>query len=360
MPNIRYKNKIFSRDECLKRSVEVKCNYFRSVAELIDVWLHNKQEFVLHTSGTTGKPKPVVFSREQCIGSAKQTIQYFGLKKGDVFLCCLDISYVAGFMMIIRTLVAEADIYLTKAERNPLLKTDPKAKFDFAAFVPYQLKSILEETPENISKLDSMKAIIIGGGDISGSDQILFSKIKAPLYHTYGMTETLTHVALKRINGEKPDVNFKALPGVSFSKDERDCLVIKTPIIKGKIFTKDMVNLISETEFEYLGRIDHVINSGGFKIHPHLVEQKIESLIKVLFNCGNYFIFAEEDPKFGQHPVLMIEAAPDQSKVIKLNEELQKILHPYEVPKKILFREKFVMTRTGKVDRKKTNQSVSR
>jgi o-succinylbenzoate---CoA ligase len=354
MAIIHYKNKSFTIEECLMRSGEIHCNYFKNVATLIDAWMKGQKNFEIMTSGSTGKPKPIVFTREQCIKSAEQTIRAFGLIKGDNFLCCLDISYVAGFMMIIRALVAGANIYLTKAERNPFLKTATNVKFDFAAFGPYQIQSIIEETPENIVRLDDMKAIIIGGGAISASNKELFQQIQSPLYHTYGMTETLTHVALKRINGKKPESSFKALPGVSFSKDSRDCLVIKTPILYEEIETNDIVNLISDTEFEYLGRIDHVINSGGYKIHPQLVEQKIEALIIDLFQTGNYFIFAGDDVKFGKHVELMIEAEADQSKTNRLKEELKKLLHPYEVPKSIHFCRKFIITRTGKVDRRRT------
>jgi o-succinylbenzoate---CoA ligase len=354
MAIIHYKNKSFTIEECLMRSDEIHCNYFKNVATLIDVWMKGQKNFEIMTSGSTGKPKPIVFTREQCIKSAQQTIRAFGLKKGDNFLCCLDISYVAGFMMIIRALDAGANIYLTKADRNPFLKTATNVKFDFAAFVPYQLQSIIEETPENIVRLDDMKAIIIGGGAISGSNKELFQQIQSPLYHTYGMTETLTHVALKRINGKNPESTFKALPAVSFSKDPRDCLVIKTPILTDEIVTNDIVNLISETEFEYLGRIDHVINSGGYKIHPQLVEQKIEALISDLFHTSNYFIFTADDVKFGQHAELMIEGDTNRSKINRLKEELIKLLHPYEVPKEIHFCRKFVLTRTGKVDKKRT------
>jgi len=354
MANIHYKNKCFTVEDCLSRAGEVNCSYFKSVAQLIDSWIQGRKSFEIMTSGSTGKPKLIVFTREQCIKSARQTIDIFGLKQGDNFLCCLDITYVAGFMMIIRALVAEANIYLTKAERNPLLKTDKNVKFDFAAFVPYQLQSILEDTPDNIFRLHNMKAILVGGTAISGNDIENFRIIKAPVYHTYGMTETLTHVALKKINGAMPDHYFKAIPGVIFSKDSRDCLVIKSPVLKEEIVTNDIVNLLSEKEFEYLGRIDHVINSGGYKIHPQLVEQKIGSLIRDLFQTANYFVFAEDDPKFGLHPELIIEAEADQSKLNRLNEGFKKILHPFEVPKAIHFCRKFVMTKTGKVDRRKT------
>lgn len=354
MQNLYYKNKSFSVGDCLARAASVRCNYFKTVAELIDSWNNGKESFEIMTSGSTGKPKLIVFSREQCIKSARQTLDLFGLEKGDNFLCCLDISYVAGFMMIIRALVAEANIYLTKAERNPLLKIDANTKFDFAAFVPYQLKSIIEENTENVSRMDLMKAIIIGGGAISGKDSEMFCNVKAPLFHTYGMTETLTHVALKRINGEKPDSNFKALNGVSFSKDQRDCLVINTPILTEKVITNDIINLISETEFEYLGRFDNVINSGGYKIHPQLLEQKIEHLVRELFNTDNYFVFAQDDSNFGQHPELMIEAEADLTKISILNKQLSILLHPFEIPKRINFCNKFILTRTGKVDRGRT------
>jgi O-succinylbenzoic acid--CoA ligase len=359
MAIIHYKNKSFNVNECLKRSGEIHCNYFKNVASLIDAWNNGQKTFELKTSGSTGKPKPIVFTREQCIKSAEQTIAAFGLKKGGNFLCCLDISFVAGFMMIIRALVAGANIYLTKAERNPFLKTAANVKFDFAAFVPYQLQCIIEETPENIVRLNGMKAIIIGGGAISIRNMELFQQIQSPVFHTYGMTETLTHVALKRINSKNPESSFKALPGVSFSKDSRDCLVIKTPILKEEIETNDIVNLISDTEFEYLGRIDHVINSGGYKIHPQLVEQKIEAVINDIFQTANYFIFAADDVKFGQHAELMIEAETEQSKINRLKEELKILLNPYEVPKAIHFCRKFVLTRTGKVDRRRTHGSKS-
>lgn len=309
-------------------------------------WLNGLNEFQVTTSGSTGTPKTITFTREQLIASARLTQQALGLKAGMTALLCLDPSFIAGRMMIVRSIFIGMNLVAVEPSANPLNAITQL--IDFAAFVPYQISTILNSA---IEKLKSTGIIIIGGGPVDADLEEKFSILgSSKVYTTFGMTETLTHIALRQLHPER-ETFFTALPGVSVTTDTRDCLVIQAPHLPEVIVTNDVVELYDESRFTWLGRIDNVINTGGVKVNPEHIEQTIRPLI--IPYAPSYFIGSMPDAAFGERIVLVLEGA-----IVKDTDELLAAIRAcvpkFAVPKAVYFLPSFIYTPTGKINRKKT------
>ena len=307
-------------------------------------WISDEGFVTVKTSGSTGKPKEIKISKNAMIASAKLTGEFLKLQKGNKALLCLPVDFIAGKMMIVRAFVFGLDLIPTKPDGNPLKENNEC--FDFAAMTPMQVFNILEDE-KGIGKLNNIKNLIIGGGEINKGLEDKLINLKNNTYHTYGMTETITHIALKKINGNSKNEGFIALKNVWFEQDERDCLIVNAPHISDeKIITNDIVLLKSKMEFEFIGRYDNVINSGGIKIIPEIIEGKLSQFINQRF-----FVYGKPDEKLGEKTVLVIEGKPD----IEIEKILNKIqFSKYEKPKEIIFINQFVETGNGKINRKNT------
>ncbi len=342
-------------------------SYNQLVVSFCMEWQSNKNEFIVHTSGSTGVPKPVTLTKKQMQNSVLATAEALDLKHNERFLICLNTDYIAGKMMLVRGMELDAEMIIVPPKRNPLEDFDTKMWFDFAAFVPMQLQTILDETPEKVAILRQMKAIIIGGAPIS---YLLLKKIRAtkalnrvPIYSTYGMSETATHIALKRLNGKgKKEVsnNYKILPNVKIKTDNRGCLVISAPHTLGKeIVTNDLVEIKNENEFEWLGRADFAINTGGVKVFPEKIESFIERAFYELALQKRFFISSISDETLGEQVILVIEGLPFARNFENdLLQNLKTNLPAYHTPKRIFYLNDFTMTQTDKVDRKKCMELV--
>lgn len=316
------------------------------VVDFLREW-YNAEEYVIgHTSGSTGTPKEIRLLKKDMLASAWITNDFFHIGRDSRLLLCLSPRYIAGKMMIVRTLLSGADLRTVKVSSSPLKDTD--GEFDLVAMVPMQVETSLS-TPETAQRFARVKQIIIGGAAISVHLEERLQTVPTACYCTYGMTETVSHVALRDINGEGKSPFYFALGDVHFKTDERGCLVIRAPHLQQERFvTNDIVKLIDSTHFEWQGRHDNVINSGGVKLFPERIEAKI-----ALFVEQRFFIMPEEDARLGQRAVLVIEGrAWDEEQKKQLLERLRQELHPYEIPKKIYFREHFMETYSGKVIRK--------
>jgi O-succinylbenzoic acid--CoA ligase len=306
-------------------------------------WISDEPAITVKTSGSTGKPKEIELSKDAMIKSAKLTGQFLNLKRGDRALLCLPVDFIAGKMMVVRAFVLGLDLVPVKPDSSPLKNINEN--FCFAAMTPMQVHNTLENT-DGYDKVNNIEKLIIGGGDISGKLLQKIQKLKNKTYHTYGMTETVTHIALKRLNGITPDAIFKALQGVKFEKDDRECLVINAPHISNKkIVTNDIVSLKNRTEFNFIGRFDNVINTGGIKIFPEVAEKKLSGIIN-----SRFIIAGLPDEKLGEKVVLIVETKDndkDRFEKIISNSSLSR----YEKPKDILFIKKFPETENGKIDR---------
>ena len=325
--------------------------YEQKVVDFCVKWLSGQQEFILKTSGSTGEPKPIHLTRNQMIASAKLTGKTFGLKGGDKALVCLNVEYIAGIMMLVRGMELGLKLTIIEANGNPLENLQ-NHHFDFFAFVPLQLQNTLENE-KNLEVLNNSKAIIVGGAAVNDVLEHKIQKINAPVFSTYGMTETVSHIAIKRLNGANKNDNFQVLEGVKVGIDERNCLNIIAEASNNELIqTNDIVELINEKEFKLIGRFDNIINSGGVKIQLEKVEKLIENEIKIL-NAKRYFTYGIPDEKLGQKLVLFVEGETVNPELkITFLTNIQSILSRFEIPKEIYFVEKFMETATGKINKK--------
>ena len=272
------------------------------------LWESNLDSFVFLTSGSSGTPKEIRLTRKQLITSAVLTLNTLNLSKNDSILINLNTEYIAGKMMLVRATIGQMKAQIIEPNSNPLLNIDLSQHFDFFSFVPLQIETILTQTPNKISILNKAKAIIIGGAPISQSLIHLIQEIQSPVYHTYGMTETVSHIALMRINGTEKSDYFNTLEGVSIATDNRNCLVINHELTNNQtITTNDIVEVINPTKFKWLGRADDVINTGGIKILPNQLEIKLVPIFDKLNIKNRYFIFGLAHESLGSSINLVIE-----------------------------------------------------
>lgn len=322
-------------------------------------WNEHSQSFVFYTSGSTGKPKEIIASRKQIEASASATIQFLQLKQDSAHvLICLHMHTVGASIMLARALLLNADITLCEASANPLLHVESNI-FSFASFVPLQIESILNNEKSK-PKFESIENVIIGGANISFPLEQQLASMKNNIWHSYGMTETLSHIALRRVGKEKA---FNPLPSVEVALNTSTCLKIKAAVTNNNwIETNDIALIHEDGSFEIFGRSDFVINSGAYKIHPEKVEEAIRKIWP--FN-HSFFIGSIGDNQLTSAAVLAVECLDENEQqnilnaFIKLQTELRSLIHKYEIPKRILFVEKIFYSNNLKLDRIKSNQTLS-
>lgn len=315
-----------------------------NVGKFILEWLDDNDFILVKTSGSTGIPKIIKLQKQHVYNSVAATVTYFKLGKDTKALLCLPSEYIAGKMMLVRAMIAGWDLYTTAPEKNPLAQFN--LEFDFTAMVPYQVYHSLDE-------LHKVKKLIVGGGAVSRDLENKFQKLNTSVYATYGMTETISHIAVRALNGRKKSNVFLALPNVQFFQNDNSCLEIHAPNISDEfVKTNDVVELQSPFTFKFLGRIDNVINTGGVKVHPEMIEEKLAPHIDQPF-----FIASEKDNVLGERVILVIESI--ESIGLILFSQKFKELSPYEKPKKILTIPEFIYTETGKIKRKEVLQSLT-
>jgi o-succinylbenzoate---CoA ligase len=298
-----------------------------------------------HTSGTTGTPKEISFSKQQILYSAENTCRYFGIDKESRLLLCLPAGFVAGSLMLARALVSGGSLTWNEPSLQPLQQDD---EIDFAAFTPAQVMAILKDS-RGAQQFDRIKKIIIGGGEISQSLENELKKKNSTIYATYGMTETLTHIAVRKIGEE---LYHAVYPDVKFGIDDHQCLVVDLPFIANQqLVTSDIVELIDDHSFKWKGRKDHVINSGGLKIHPEEIEAKLVD--SGLIQEGGFYISSQSDPQFGELPVIVLlkQYAPEH--VATFLERIKGLLNKHETVKAVIILDKFEYTSNGKLKRQK-------
>ncbi len=322
--------------------------YEHEIYSFLKEWLDDSDHIEMFTSGSTGKPAPVRLKKAHMVNSARLTVTTLNLGNTDTALLCLPVRYIAGKMMIVRAFVAGYNLLTIKPSGNPFQEL--ANEISFTALTPHQLFHSIEKLRHNM-----VKKTIIGGGEIPVNLENEMKDLPGDVYATYGMTETSSHVALRRVNGKDRSESYHAMKDIRFSTDARECLVIDAPMLSDhKIVTNDVVELIDNSHFRWLGRVDNVINSGGIKIFPEVLEKKVSGFIKV-----NFFIGALPDKKFREKTVLFLESDP-LSPVRKkaLSEELEKVLAPYEMPRDIVCLNRFYFTKTGKILRTETLTQV--
>ncbi len=348
-------NKTFQLNGKLFLSVDELLEYSKGVSvpiyNFLSDWFSADNFIKIKTSGSTGKPKLIQIKKEYMVNSALATGSFFDLQENSTALLCLPVDYIAGKMMLVRALVLGWKLDIVEPTSNPL--EGVKKKYDFSAMIPMQLQNSLED-------IYKIKKLIIGGGIVSKKLKTKIRDAKTKIFATYGMTETSTHIAVKKLNSiydQNEKRYYTVMPDIKISKDNRNCLIVlASKISDNQIITNDIVNIISETEFEWLGRFDNVINSGGVKLHSERIEEKLSKVISQRF-----FVAGVEDIILGEKLILIIEKNATSINVKKsLIENLKrefkslKSLSKFEIPREIYFLNEFVETKTKKIQRKKT------
>lgn len=324
-----------------------------STFSFIKDWLSQKNDFDITTSGSTGPPKKIIISRDQMVASASLTARVLALEKGQSCLVCIDTKYIGGRMMLVRALTFGLRIFAIDPCANPLEKMPSDQWVNFAAFVPYQVESLLATTQSSL--LDLVEKIIVGGAPLHQGTIEILDNFRCQLYATYGMTETISHVALRRLNGPQKQRYFETLPGVTVDVDDRDCVVLSVPFLPEKLITNDIVLKLSSTQFEWMGRFDNIINTGGIKVSPEKVEAAIQSIFHSTGHKNRFFVHGVDDRQLGSRIVLVIEANILDEQFLKfIHTSLAAVLSPYEIPKEALLVSKFSETENGKINRLQT------
>ena len=313
--------------------------YQKKLGEFLLDWIDKNTAIPLKTSGSTGNPKSIQVKKQYMVNSALATGAYFDLRAGGAALLCLPGNYIAGKMMLVRAMVLGLELDWVAPTSTPLRLLD--RGYDFCAMVPMQLENSLDQ-------IDQIKTLIVGGAPMPVSLKEKVQDKATDIYETYGMTETLSHIAIRKVNHGATDY-FETLPNVKVRTDERNCLVINAPDLnEAPIGTNDIVELLSEQRFKWMGRYDNIINSGGVKLIPEQIEGKLANLIKQRF-----FVAGIPDKPLGERLVLFVETPHEDD---RLRERILalKNLEKFEVPKDIVYIERFSETENEKVSRPRT------
>ncbi|UOB17316.1 AMP-binding protein [Abyssalbus ytuae] len=317
--------------------------YEQSMGDYLMDWLNNKDHLFVKTSGSTGTPKLIRINKQHMVNSAIASGDFFGITMGDTALHCLPADFIAGKMMLVRAMVLGLEIDLVRPSLNPLQGI--KKDYDFSAMIPLQLKN-------SLNNINHIKKLIVGGAYVPGNLVEKIQNIPTEVYETYGMTETVTHIAAKKLNNfnseeEKNNIHFKLLPNIKISKDDRDCMVIDAPdISEERIVTNDIVKIISGEEFDWIGRHDNVINSGGVKLIPESIEAKISGAIP-----NRFYVTGKDDENLGKKLVLVVEGGNNNKEDIINKVKSVPALDRYEIPKEFIFVDNFKETENGKIIR---------
>lgn len=333
-----------STEEILKFALELS----EEMHSFLKDWFSDQETILVQTSGSTGIPKTIALRKEFVVNSALATANYFDLPQKTTALLCLPITYIAGKMMLIRALTLGWHLDVVEATSKPL--NGISKNYDFSAMVPLQLEN-------SLGKIHFIKKLIVGGGVISNQLQEKLQNTDCKVFATFGMTETITHIAVKKLNHfKKMPTFYEVLPFVNIYKDQKDCLVIDAKNLSKKVlFTNDVVQLISKNKFDWLGRFDNVINSGGIKLHPEKVEEKLSKVIE-----NRFFVSGIFDEKLGQKLILIVENEVDTDNQQIVKEKIfskvrsLKLLSRFEIPKEIYFLDNFIETKSGKIQRNET------
>jgi O-succinylbenzoic acid--CoA ligase len=313
-------------------------------------WYHNNSDTIeVFSSGSTGPPKAIQHSKKAMQAHAQITCETLQLPRGITAWLCLPASKIGGMMMLVRSMVNRMDLLCTKPSANPFEDLDDNHAVAFAALTPMQMKAT-ETDYTRYRKMNRIKTILLGGEAVSAGLIKHLYAAENNIYATFGMTETISHIALKKLNGLHPDAHYKTLNGITVATDERNCLVVHAPAIGiSNMATNDLATIVSATEFDWLGRIDHIINTGGIKVIPEAVEQKLLPFMNVPF-----FIAGMPDETTGSKVTLVLEATGlTQQDHAKL-QECFKVLGKYETPRAVLVAPAFVKTENGKIKRAET------
>ena len=316
-------------------------SFHAHLAAFLREWFDSSETVRVHTSGSTGTPKELRVEKRRMMASAMLTVDFLGLQKGDTALLCMPLQYIAGKMVVVRSLVAGLNLLPVTPSGHPL-KGLPEAPA-FAALIPMQVFNSLQ-VPAEAALLRDIRQLIIGGGSIDVSLGETLRTFPHAVWSTYGMTETLSHIAMRRLNGPEASEWYTPFPGVSLSTSPEGTLVIQAPAVNpDTLITNDIVEFDAQGRFRILGRRDNTINTGGVKIQIEQVEDALRPHLPFPF-----VVTSVPDAKFGERIVLLVENTPADHPLIS---PAITTLPPYWRPKQVFSVPQLPQTGTGKPDR---------
>lgn len=319
-----------------------------SLEEFLSEWNNDSLFVHVQTSGSTGAPKPMLAEKRRMLASARITNDFLGLREGDVALLCMSLDYIAGKMMVVRSIERGLKLITVEPSGHPLNHSQlaiDDCQIDFAAMVPLQVYNTLQ-VPEERERLMGIRHLIIGGGAIDDALGAELKNFPNAVWSTYGMTETLSHIALRRLSGPEASDWYTPFPSVQVSVSDERCLVIDAPELCPECLVTNDIAEISTQGFRILGRKDNVICSGGIKIQIEEVESRLRPFLRV-----PYLISKRPDPKFGEVSVLLTEGSIDEARQI-----CERILPKYYLPRHYLHVDRIPLTETGKPARQQAAQ----
>ena len=320
-------------------------SYGPQLLAFLQEWFSDFDTLLVSTSGSTGVPKQIWVEKERMMQSACMTCTYLGLRQGDSALLCMPLEFIGGKMVVVRALVAGLDLHFVTPCARPLEHTE--TDFAFSAMVPMQVYDSLQHEFE-CSRLMGIRHLIIGGGAIDDDMGKTLKTFPNAVYSTYGMTETLSHIAMRKLSGGDANERYYPFDSVSLSLTQPDqTLVIDAPLVAKKtVYTNDVAQIHDDGSFRILGRKDNVINSGGIKIQAEEVERLLKPVID-----GVFAVTSAPDPKYGEIVVLAVEQLIEKTAV-------SDVLSRYQVPKKIIQLAQIPLTETGKISRSELKKQV--
>lgn len=332
----------FSQPNFDVNAIEVTNEFEQSVKDFLVEWFSDSEVMIAHTSGSTGTPKEIILTKKNMRKSANMTGKYLHLEKGNSALLVMPVTYIAGKLMLVRAveiglklICMQPTSHISLNEINSGISQN-FTSIDFVALTPMQVENSLDF-------VSRCQKLIIGGAPLSEKVKQELFAFENEVYETYAMTETITHIAFKQVANQKyPNAEqvFEAFDEVTISQDERGCLVIDTPYDGLQVVTNDVVELIDQRKFNWIGRADNVINSGGIKLFPEQIENKLKSFIN-----SDFYITSKTDELLGQKLILVVEG--EERSLDFSSADLTK----YQQPKEIVFIDQFPRTESGKVKR---------
>lgn len=316
----------------------------RKVASFIYEWENDLDFFETETSGSTGIPKKIRLKKKHAIASSRLTGKFLNLQKGEKAFLCLHPSTIGGKMMIIRSLVLDLDLIVGDISSNPF--ENISESIDFVALVPMQLQTIINGSPFVLKNITN---IIVGGGVISNALENELKKNQLTVYQTFGMTETISHIALKKVGFQSED-DFNLLPGVEIETVDHRLKIHFPAIGVEHLLTNDLVEITSPNRFKWMGRTDFVINSGGIKIHPEQIEKELEALFSIPF-----FVTGLKDEVLGEKLVIVVEGSTNP---LFEQKNYYSTLEKFKIPKEIYYLNQFETTSSGKINRLETLKNI--
>lgn len=316
-------------------------------ADLRQQWEDDSPCITAYTSGSTGTPKRISLPKDMMRRSAQRTISYFGINAGSRLYSCISPQFIGGKMMLIRALVARCEFEYEQPSNRPQIG-ECSYGYDLVSVVPSQMRHILQ-SPQILARV---KNFLIGGSAIPPQLRKAIADAGIAAYESYGMTETASHIALRRIGMD--DKPFSVLPGISLSADERGCLVIDMSI-DGTVVTNDIVEFADEAKnkFYILGRVDDVIVTGGMKVHP----AQAEKLLSPLFPDMNICLTSCPDALWGSRVILLVETE-SLADADNIKQRMRELLPPHCIPKEIIAVKSLPRTSSGKVIRRQLTEQL--